>query len=54
MPDTNCDFCGKDTAKFGTATCPRCGQVKCVENCIPGGNRTVCVSCEEDIENGDT
>ena len=53
MSDEKCYFCGQDTTKFGTATCSRCSAVKCVENCIPGGNRTLCLSCEEDIENND-
>ena len=53
MANEKCNFCEADTAKFGVATCPRCGQAKCVENCIPGGNRTLCLSCEEDIENND-
>ena len=44
----HCDFCG-DPIKpnYGTTRCPRCGEVKCVESCIPSGANTVCVACEE-------
>jgi hypothetical protein len=42
-----CERCGSDTKKYGTATCVECGANVCVEECIPGGNRTMCVQCEE-------
>ena len=43
-----CDFCGMPIDEdWGAAVCMKCGDRKCVENCIPGGNRTICVECEE-------
>lgn len=45
-----CDFCGDPIdPKYGTTTCAQCGEEKCVESCIPGGNRTICDQCEEGL-----
>lgn len=49
---TVCEFCGTNTAEFGVMKCPICGKTKCVEVCIPGGNNTKCIECEE-VEDGD-
>lgn len=47
-PIKTCDFCGEPiTPDYGTAVCVKCGEAKCVQFCIPGGNRTKCVECEE-------
>ncbi len=48
MRSNNCPSCG-DTINpsYGTSVCPQCGGTKCGEFCIPGGNRTLCVNCEE-------
>ena len=46
-----CDCCGDlIDPKFGVAKCTQCGEEKCVESCIPGGNRTMCTECEENAE----
>lgn len=43
-----CENCGEPIdPKFGVATCSDCGNEKCVEFCIPGGNRTLCLDCED-------
>jgi len=47
-PKEACAFCGKPISPdFGTATCANCGERKCVEFCIPGGDQTICVDCDE-------
>jgi hypothetical protein len=52
--DEECDFCGSESKPYGFTLCVRCGERKCVENCVPGGNRTACTDCEEkeDMEAG--
>lgn len=41
-----CPWCG-EAASMGMTQCPICKVEKCVDQCIPGGVRTACVSCLE-------
>jgi len=45
-----CVRCGRtDTEKYGVGSCVQCGvEPLCIEECLPGGKRTVCTQCEED------
>ena len=43
-----CPVCGRDTDQI--LTCPVCDKEGCVEECIPGGVGTMCVTCEEGAE----
>jgi hypothetical protein len=46
--EITCDYCGAFIKpEFGEAVCISCGETRCVEFCIPGGNRTECTECEE-------
>lgn len=42
----DCAFCG-EAMTMGGALCGKCGEYKCVDQCIPGGVGTICVECEE-------
>lgn len=43
----DCDGCGVEISEnYGTCVCVKCGEKKCVENCIPGGRGTQCVDCD--------
>ena len=44
-----CPRCGKKDALM---VCAACGDDLC-RNCLPGGNRSVCVQCQEEQDEGE-
>jgi len=47
VDDLRCAFC-LHFAEMGFEDCVQCGERMCVDQCIPGGRGTKCVSCEEE------
>ncbi len=46
MKKFSCPFCDQPiNLSFGVSRCPTCEAIKCVEFCIPGGNKTECIHC---------
>lgn len=43
--DLDCPKCGEKSEQV--VVCVECGGEGCVEQCQPGGARTMCVECEE-------